>query len=60
MERPGVGRWLEEEVRMRAFAIHELGQPGSMHELPVPEPGEGEVLVRVAAKDRRREGLAWR
>jgi NADPH:quinone reductase-like Zn-dependent oxidoreductase len=34
---------------MKAFAIDELGQPGSLHELPVPEPAEGQVRVRVAA-----------
>jgi NADPH:quinone reductase len=34
---------------MRAFAIEELGQPGSVHDLPVPEPAEGQVRIRVAA-----------
>lgn len=34
---------------MKAFAINELGQPGSVHDLPVPEPAEGQVRVRVAA-----------
>ena len=34
---------------MKAFAIDELGQPGSLHELPVPQPAEGEVRIRVAA-----------
>jgi NADPH:quinone reductase-like Zn-dependent oxidoreductase len=34
---------------MRAFAIDEFGQPGTVRELPVPEPGEGEVLLRVKA-----------
>jgi NADPH:quinone reductase len=34
---------------MRAFAIDEFGAPGSVHELPVPEPAEGEVRVRVQA-----------
>ena len=34
---------------MRAFAIDEFGKPGSVRDLPVPEPGEGEVLVRVKA-----------
>jgi len=28
---------------MKAFALDELGQPGSLHDLPVPEPGEGQV-----------------
>jgi NADPH:quinone reductase-like Zn-dependent oxidoreductase len=34
---------------MKAFAIDELGGPGSIHELPVPEPAVGQVRVRVAA-----------
>jgi NADPH2:quinone reductase len=33
---------------MKAFGIDEFGQPGSLHELPVPEPAEGQVRVRVA------------
>jgi NADPH:quinone reductase-like Zn-dependent oxidoreductase len=32
---------------MRAYAIDEFGQPGSIRELPDPEPGEGEVALRV-------------
>jgi NADPH2:quinone reductase len=34
---------------MKAFAIEELGQPGSVHEIPVPEPAEGQVRIRVAS-----------
>src|SRR5205085_4673257 len=34
---------------MRAFAIDALGQEGSVQDLPAPEPGEGEVRIRVAA-----------
>ena len=34
---------------MKAFAIDEFGQPGSLHELPDPEAAEGQVRVRVAA-----------
>jgi len=34
---------------MKAFAIEELGQPGSVHDLPVPEPADGQVRIRVAA-----------
>ncbi|HEX6401318.1 MAG TPA: NADP-dependent oxidoreductase [Actinomycetota bacterium] len=34
---------------MRAFAIEELGSPGSVVEVPVPEPAEGQVRIRVAA-----------
>ena len=34
---------------MRALVLTEPGRPLEERELPVPEPGEGEVLVRVAA-----------
>jgi NADPH2:quinone reductase len=34
---------------VKAFAIDELGRPGSLHDLPVPDPAEGQVRVRVAA-----------
>ena len=34
---------------MRAFAISDFGEPGSVRELPVPDPKEGEVLVRLRA-----------
>jgi NADPH:quinone reductase len=34
---------------MKAFAIDEFGQPGSLHDVPVPEPAEEQVRVRVAA-----------
>ncbi|MEA2683663.1 MAG: hypothetical protein QOK05_1991 [Chloroflexota bacterium] len=34
---------------MKAFALDEFGQPGTVHDLPIPEPGEGEVRVRVEA-----------
>lgn len=34
---------------MRAFAIDEFGASGSIHEVPIPEPGDGEVLVAVHA-----------
>ena len=34
---------------MRAFAVDEFGQPGSIHDLPDPKPGDGEVRVRVVA-----------
>lgn len=34
---------------MRAFALDAFGQPGSIHDLPDPEPVEGQVRVRVAA-----------
>jgi len=34
---------------MRAFALDAFGQPGSIHEVPDPEPDEKEVRVRVGA-----------
>ncbi|CAN5217505.1 hypothetical protein BH20ACT24_BH20ACT24_23490 [soil metagenome] len=34
---------------MKAFAVEELGRPGSVHDRPVPEPAEGQVRIRVAA-----------
>ena len=34
---------------MRAFALDAFGQPGSIHEVPDPEPADGQVRVRVAA-----------
>ena len=34
---------------MRAFALDGFGEPGSIHDLPDPEPAEGQVRVRVAA-----------
>jgi NADPH2:quinone reductase len=40
---------MERGEDMKAFAIDELGRPGSLHDLPAPEPAEGHVLVRMAA-----------
>jgi NADPH:quinone reductase-like Zn-dependent oxidoreductase len=34
---------------MRAFAVDGFGKPGTVRELPVPEPDEGQVRVRVRA-----------
>jgi NADPH:quinone reductase-like Zn-dependent oxidoreductase len=34
---------------MRAFALDAFGQPGSIHDVPEPEPADGQVRVRVAA-----------
>ena len=34
---------------MRAFALEELGKPGSSAEVPMPEPSAGQVRIRVAA-----------
>jgi Alcohol dehydrogenase GroES-like domain len=39
----------KKEHVMKAIAIDDFGAPPSLHDLPVPEPGEGEVLVRVRA-----------
>jgi NADPH:quinone reductase len=36
-------------MSMRAFAVDEFGAPGSIHQLPIPEPGPGEILVAVHA-----------
>jgi NADPH:quinone reductase-like Zn-dependent oxidoreductase len=36
-------------VEMRAFALGELGAAGSVEELPIREPGEGQFRVRVQA-----------
>jgi NADPH:quinone reductase len=34
---------------MRAFALDEFGAPGSVREVADPEPGEGQVRIRMAA-----------
>jgi NADPH:quinone reductase len=34
---------------MKAFALDEVGRPGSVKDLPIPEPVEGQARVRVAA-----------
>ena len=34
---------------MRAFAIDQYTTPGSLHDLPIPEPGADEILVKLAA-----------
>lgn len=34
---------------MKAIAVDYFGAPPSLHDLPVPHPGESEVLVRVRA-----------
>ncbi len=34
---------------MRAFALDEFGRPGSVQEVPTPEPAEGQVRVKVQA-----------
>jgi len=34
---------------MRALRVHEFGAPPRLDEVPVPEPGDDEVLVRLEA-----------
>ena len=54
---PDVGRTAAEDGRhrgreiqtMKAFAIDEFGGAGSLRDLPVPDPTEGQLRVRVAA-----------
>jgi NADPH:quinone reductase-like Zn-dependent oxidoreductase len=40
---------LKKERALRAFAIDEFGEPGSVREIPNPKPEAGELLVRVEA-----------
>lgn len=35
---------------MRAAVIEALGQPLVVKEVPIPEPGPGEILVKIAAQ----------
>ncbi len=35
--------------KMRAAVVREFGEPLSIEEMPVPQPGAGQILVRVAA-----------
>ncbi|WP_300620327.1 alcohol dehydrogenase AdhP [Dokdonella sp.] len=35
--------------RMRAAVVHAFGQPLAIEEMPIPEPGPGEVLVKIVA-----------
>jgi len=37
------------ETSMRAMVLEQIGQPLQLRELPVPQPGPGEVRVRVLA-----------
>jgi NADPH:quinone reductase len=34
---------------MKAYVLDELGEPGAVRDIPVPEPEEGEVRVKIAA-----------
>src|SRR5262249_48906536 len=40
---------LEKGAGMKAYAIDEFGQPGTVRDVPDPEPEEGQVRVRVTA-----------
>jgi len=46
-DHPGIAT--DAEAAMRAVVLDEFGGPFIVRDLPVPEPGPGEVLVRVAA-----------
>ena len=49
----------KKEHAMKAIAIGDFGAPPSLHDLPVPEPGEGEVLVRVRASSVNGSTWLW-
>jgi NADPH:quinone reductase-like Zn-dependent oxidoreductase len=36
-------------MSVKAFAFDDFGKPGSVQDMPLPEPAEGEVRVKVAA-----------
>jgi NADPH:quinone reductase-like Zn-dependent oxidoreductase len=44
-----LGSETEGDTPVRAFAVDAFGEAGSVHELPDPTPGEGQVRVRVDA-----------
>lgn len=39
--------------KMKAAVLREFGKPLTIEEKAVPEPGPGEVLVKVKARDRK-------
>ena len=45
------GLWVHPEPEMKAIQIHETGGPEvlDLAELPIPQPGPGQVLIRVEA-----------
>jgi len=45
------GLWVHPEPEMKAIQIHETGGPEvlKLAELPIPQPGPGQVLIRVEA-----------
>ena len=34
---------------MKAAVVHDFSQPLSIEDVPTPEPGDGQVLVRIEA-----------
>jgi alcohol dehydrogenase, propanol-preferring len=38
---------------MKAAVVRELGKPLALEEVPVPEPKENQILVRIAATGSR-------
>jgi propanol-preferring alcohol dehydrogenase len=36
-------------ANMKAAVVHEFGKPLSIENVPVPEPGEGQILVKIIA-----------
>ncbi len=40
---------MEIPKKMRAMLLEEVGKPLQLREVPVPQPGEGQVLIRVLA-----------
>jgi NADPH:quinone reductase-like Zn-dependent oxidoreductase len=36
-------------MTVKAFAVDEFGKPGTVQDMPIPEPAEGEVRVKVSA-----------
>lgn len=39
----------QEGLTMRAMVMEETGQPLKLRQVPVPQPGEGQILIRVSA-----------
>jgi NADPH:quinone reductase-like Zn-dependent oxidoreductase len=50
---------MSESHKMHAVRLHAAGEPVGLDEIPVPEPGPGEVLVRVHAAAITRGELDW-
>ena len=50
---------MNENHKMHAVRLHAPGEPVTLEEIPIPEPGPGEVLVRVHAAAITRDELDW-